>query len=202
MRLILIRHGESEWNRDGRIMGRADVELTGLGQRQAHALAKALQGEKIEVVYCSPLRRAMDTARRISNDQGCLVIPDPDLEELGRGNLEGMTRQEAFLKYPGLERIWPNVCGMAGLRGQESLEHFRLRVESSLNRIKAEHDEGTVVLVGHYFVNLVILLSALDMELGYLRNFGQDLAAISVVEIEGNRSTICLFNDTCHLRKG
>jgi len=109
MRLILVRHGESEWNRDGRILGRADIELSELGHRQAHAVAIALRRERIKAVYCSPLKRAVETGRMISNNQGCPLVPDPDLKELGRGSLEGMTRQEAFMAYPDLRKSWPEV---------------------------------------------------------------------------------------------
>ncbi len=202
MRLILARHGESEWNRDGRILGRADIELSETGQRQAHTLALALQREGIQVIYSSPLRRAIDTARIISDHQGCPVIPDPDLQELGRGNLEGMTRQEALTTYPDLQRTWPEVSGVAGLYGQETLEQLNRRVGECLSRIRARHSGDTVGLVGHYFVNLVILLKVLEMELRRFRSFGQALAAISILDLEKDRSKISVWNDTCHLRRG
>ena len=202
MRLILVRHGESEWNRDGRIMGRADIPLTELGRRQAHAVVQALQGEQVQTVYCSPLKRALETGRMISDDQGCPLIPDPDLQELGRGNLEGMTRERAFMAYPDLQRTWPQVSGPTGLHGQESLGQLDLRVRRCLDRIRAKHSQETIVLVGHYFVNLMILLHFLRLELRYFRNFGQDIAGISIVEVGEDRSTICVLNDTCHLPKG
>lgn len=201
MRLILVRHAESEWNRASRILGRADVDLSELGRRQAYALAEALQRERIQAVYCSPLKRAMETGRVISNSQGCPLVPDPGLQELGRGNLEGMTRQEAFTAYPDLRQTWPEAYGTAGLYGQESLEQLNLRVGLCLDRTRTRHCQDTVALVGHYFVNLVILLGVLEMKPRYFRNFGQDIAAISIVEIGKDRSRICLLNDTCHLRK-
>jgi broad specificity phosphatase PhoE len=202
MRLIVVRHGESEWNREGRIMGRADIALTDLGRRQAHAVVQALLGERIQAVYCSPLKRAMETGRLISIDQGCSLVPDPDLQELGRGNLEGMARGDAFTIYPDLQTTWPDVpCGR-GLHGQESLEELNLRVRRCLDRIKGNHRAETMALVAHYFVNLMILLDALKMEPRYFWSFGQDIAAISILEGEGDRWTICLLNDVCHLRKG
>lgn len=201
MRLILIRHGESEWNREGRILGRADAKLSEFGRRQGQAVAMALQGEKIEAVYCSPLKRAMETGRMISSVQRCPLISDPTLQELGRGNLEGMTRQEAFRVYPDLQRTWPEVSGTAGVSGHESLEELDLRVRTCVDRIRARHRQDTVALVGHYFVNLTIILRLLGMKLQSLRSFAQDIGAISIVEIEKGRSRICLFNHSCHLEK-
>lgn len=202
MRLILVRHGESEWNRDGRILGRADIPLSELGLRQARAVAKALQRESIQAVYCSPLKRAMETGRMIAQNQGCLLISDPDLQELDRGNLMGMTREEAFTAFPSVQETWPEVGSAPGLHGQESLEQLNLRARECLGRICAEHTSETVTLVGHYFVNLVILLNLLGMHPRCFRSFGQDIAAINKVEFEGGRPRIRLLNDTCHLRGG
>lgn len=202
MRLILVRHGESEWNRDGRIIGRADIALSELGRRQARAVARALRGERIRAVYCSPLKRAMETGRMISNDQGCSLIPDPDLQEMARGNLEGLTRQEAFMAYPDLRKTWPEAGSAAGLHGQESLAQLDCRVRTCVDRLRVRHSGETVALVGHYFVNLMVVLGALQIKPGCFRYLGQDMAAISIVRVEEGPSTICLLNDTCHLRQG
>lgn len=106
------------------------------------------------------------------------------------------------MAYPDLQRTWPEVSGPTGLHGQESLGQLDLRVRRCLDRIRAKHSQETIVLVGHYFVNLMILLHFLRLELRYFRNFGQDIAGISIVEVGGDRSTICVLNDTCHLPKG
>jgi len=202
MRLILVRHGDCEWNREVRILGRADIPLSELGQRQAYAVAKALQRERVRAVYSSPLKRAMATGRMISENQGCPLIPDPDLQELGRGELEGMLRDEALRAYPDLRRTWPEVPEESGLHGQESLKQLELRVRVCLDRIRANHPTETVVLVGHYFVNLMVLVAVLGMNPRCFVSFGQDIAGISIVEINADRSSIRVWNDTCHLRRG
>jgi broad specificity phosphatase PhoE len=202
MRLILIRHGESEWNRDDRIMGQADITLNDLGRRQAQGVAEGLQREKLLAVYCSPLKRAMETGRIVATDQGCPLIPDPGLQELGRGNLTGMTRTEAFAAYPELKNTWPQVGVLPGLYGQETLEKLDRRVRESMDRIKTAYASGTVAVVAHYFVNLMVVLAPLRMKPVDFRSFGQDLGAISILEFEKDHSRICLLNDTCHLPKG
>ncbi len=203
MRLILVRHGETGWNREGRILGRSDIGLSEWGRIQAHAIVQALQRERLQAVYCSPLRRAVETGRMISNDQRCPLILDPDLQERGRGNLEGMVREEALRAYPE----WGASGGPEGfntpdLYGQESLNSLALRVRGCLDRIKARHMRETVALVGHYFVNLMILCGVLGMKPRHFRNLSQDLAGISIAEIEKDRSRICRLNDTSHLPKG
>ena len=202
MRLILVRHGESEWNREGRVIGRADIPLSEVGRRQARSVAKALGSERIQVVYCSSLKRAMETGRLIARSQHCPLIPDAELQELDRGHLMGMTREEVSATYPDLQETWPDVSSALGLHDQESLAHLDSRVRRCLNRIRARHSGETVALVGHYFVNLTILLSVLDMNCRSYRSLGQDLAGISIVEIGRDGSRICLLNDTCHLRGG
>ncbi len=200
MRLILVRHGESEWNREGRVLGRADIPLSELGRGQAYTVAKALQRESIRAAYSSPLKRAMATGRIISKNQGCPLIPDPDLKERGRGNLEGMLRDEALRLYPDLPQTWPEVSDVSCLHGQESLTQLDLRVRRCLDRIRARHPTETVALVGHYFVNLMVILAVLGMNPRCFVSFGQDIAAISIVEIDADRSSIRVWNDTCHLR--
>ena len=106
------------------------------------------------------------------------------------------------MAYLDLRKSRPEVSNMPGLYGQESLTGLALRIRTCLDRIRERHSRGTVALVGHYFVNLMILLSVLGMRPEYFRNLAQDLAAISIVETEKDRSTIRLLNDTCHLPRG
>ena len=91
MRLILARHGETASNRDGLGLGLQDVPLTEKGRHQAEALAEALAGVKIDAVYSSPLRRALDTAQAIASRHGLEVVVDEGLTEMDVGELDGLT---------------------------------------------------------------------------------------------------------------
>nr|GMD99479.1 phosphoglycerate mutase-like protein 4 isoform X1 [Ipomoea batatas] len=100
--IIVIRHGETEWNAEGRIQGHLDVELNDIGRQQAHAVADRLSREpKISVVYSSDLKRAFETAETIASSCGVLeVVKDPDLRERHLGDIQGLTVSEASQKSP------------------------------------------------------------------------------------------------------
>nr|GMD94657.1 phosphoglycerate mutase-like protein 4 isoform X1 [Ipomoea batatas] len=100
--IIVIRHGETEWNAEGRIQGHLDVELNDIGRQQAHAVADRLSREpKISVVYSSDLKRAFETAETIASSCGVLeVVKDPELRERHLGDIQGLTVSEASQKSP------------------------------------------------------------------------------------------------------
>src|SRR5437660_3083754 len=89
--LILARHGETDWNRDGRFQGHADPPLNNRGREQAYALADAVADERIEAVYASDLRRAHETAQIVAARKGLDVVIDPDLRERDVGEWSGLT---------------------------------------------------------------------------------------------------------------
>src|SRR3989337_2728452 len=103
MRLILVRHGESEWNRIGRYQGQADAPLSDLGLRQADALANRLRHEQIDAIYTSPLQRARKTAEAIARFHPEIPFTeDPGLHEIHHGEWQGLLAHEVREKYPEL----------------------------------------------------------------------------------------------------
>ena len=107
MNLILIRHGETEWNRTGRCQGIADIDLNHNGKRQVQELADSLKEEKINAIYSSDLKRALETARAIAAHHKLKVNIEEDLREMNQGELEGLKFSEIR------EKIRPCVKGMA-----------------------------------------------------------------------------------------
>jgi broad specificity phosphatase PhoE len=108
LHLMLVRHGESEWNAQRRYQGQSDVPLSALGRRQAELIAERLAGGKIDAVYASDLARAWETARPIAEKNGLKVISEPRLRELKFGVLEGLTFDEAQAHYPEMMAAWLN----------------------------------------------------------------------------------------------
>lgn len=111
MRLILVRHGETERNRQGLALGRADVPLNDRGRWQAQRLAVALGDEPIAAVYSSPLQRALDTAVAIAAPHGLTVETEPALIEMDIGEAEGLSFAEVRARYPGLLERWASSEG-------------------------------------------------------------------------------------------
>jgi probable phosphoglycerate mutase len=201
MRLILARHGETAANRDGLGLGLQDVPLTEKGRQQAEALAEALAGVKIDAIYSSPLRRAMDTAQAIASRHGLEVIADERLTEMDVGDLDGLTFDEMRGRYPEFLSRWlgeeAGTLRMPG--GSESLQEVQDRAREAVQRIAQRYERGTVVAVTHNFTIHALLCDALNMPICDFRRLRHDLAATSTLDLRGGRAVVIHLNDTCHL---
>jgi glucosyl-3-phosphoglycerate phosphatase len=201
MHLILVRHGETNYNRDGLVLGQADVPLNETGLRQAAALEFALASEKIVAIYASPLRRTMTTAESIASPHGLTVTADKRLIEMDIGELEGMTGAEMVKQHPDLMANWGGVKGpvyrMPG--SEERLVDVQARVREAIEEMLARHPEDTVVTVAHNFVILSSLAWLIGIELADFRRLRQSVAAISRVDLRQDHAQVITLNDTCHL---
>ena len=131
--LLLVRHGETDWNAEGRLQGHTDRPLNEHGRRQARELAARLAGEQVDAIYASDLVRARETAEIVGAQLGLEVAIDPDLREKNWGNWEGLTGDErASVVFEG-----------------ESTELHRDRVMAAVRRIVERHRGGRVVVVTH-----------------------------------------------------
>lgn len=147
MKLLVIRHGESEADLLDVHEGRADFALTERGHWQAQAMAEYVaENYHIDRIYASTLTRAMQTARHLSDATGVPIRPEHDLMEFNNGLLAGLPHKEAAEKYPRV----PNLPPDKSVYGQESLVEFRARAEKMLAKILAEAaDSETVAVVTH-----------------------------------------------------
>ena len=145
-RILLARHGETEWNRLGRWQGHADPPLNETGRRQASALAEQLEGDGIVAVYSSDLRRASETARIVADRLRLGVTEDRALREIDVGSWSGLTREEVRERYPeGFARWLDGEIGHDG----ETREALTARVVRAVERIAAAHPDEHVLLVTH-----------------------------------------------------
>ena len=131
--LILVRHGETDWNAQGRLQGHTDRPLSDYGREQARRLAEELAGEQLDAVYASDLARARETAEIVGERLALPVVLDPDLREKDWGNWEGLTSTERL----GIELV-----------GESTEEHTK-RMLAALGRIAAKHPDGRVLVVTH-----------------------------------------------------
>jgi broad specificity phosphatase PhoE len=131
--LLLVRHGETDWNADGRLQGHTDRSLNDYGRRQAQQLAEALGAEKLDAIYSSDLARARETAEIVAERLGLSVVLDPDLREKDWGTWEGLT---------STERLHIELVG-------EPVEAHQKRMLGALERIAARHPHGRVLVVTH-----------------------------------------------------
>ena len=145
-RILLARHGETEWNRVGRWQGQADPPLNDTGRQQAEALAVQLEDDEIAAVYSSDLRRARETAGIVAQRLGLPVTEERALREIDVGSWSGLTRDEVRERYPDGFARW--LAGEIGHDG-ETREELTERVVGAVERIAAEHPEGTILVVTH-----------------------------------------------------
>lgn len=201
MRVILVRHGETDSNKASLALGRDDIELNETGRWQAQRVAETLQSQPIAAVYSSPLRRALETARAIAERHQLAVQIDEGLIEMDIGEMEGLTFQQVRERYPQFLQLW--LGGRAAYEpmpgGGERLLDVQERAWRSLESICAARPQDMVAVVTHNFVLLTILCRVLGLELADFRRLRHNIAAVSVLQVQDGRMTVLGLNDTCHL---
>jgi broad specificity phosphatase PhoE len=145
--VYLARHGESDWNAEGRWQGNADRPLTDRGRRQAEELAGRLASVPLDAVYSSDLRRARDTAKAVAVGQGLEVRALPALREVDVGSWSGLSRPEVEERFPEAFSRWRD--GGQGWEDGETYERMTERVVAAVLEIAAAHPDGAVLIVAH-----------------------------------------------------
>ena len=203
MRLILVRHGETNWNRERRIQGGfTDIELNEVGRKQAEKIALALKEEKLTAIYSSPLKRALKTAQAIAKFHGLKVETDPALREINSGKVDGLSLEEIKVKYAAFWKEWREGKDTLRFPEGESLEQLQERAWGAIQRIRERHPDGAVIVVCHVFTILATICRALELELGNFRRLEHNVAGISIIDFKEGKASLVLFNDTCHLKEG
>jgi broad specificity phosphatase PhoE len=199
--IILVRHGQTEWNRVERFRGRADVPLNETGLAQAEATGLRIHGEwQPSAVYSSPLSRAVRTAEAIAKHFNLPVQIHPGMADIDYGEWQGLTPDEVRDRWPAALHAWYHQPDQAIIPGGETLAQLRSRGMSAVNELSARHAEQTIVLVGHTVINRIILLGVLGLGNERFWHIKQDTCAINVFEVEKGGYVLVSLNDTCHLR--
>jgi probable phosphoglycerate mutase len=185
-RLILVRHGETEWARLGRHTGRTDVALTEHGSEQARALGDRLAGRTFARVLSSPLKRALDTARLAGF--GSQVEVDPDLAEWDYGEVEGRTTAELREEGEPAWTIWTH-----GTRQGESADQVGVRVDRVVARVS--RISGDVAVFGHGHLLRVLAARWLGLAPSEGRHFALSTATISILGWERESRVIEVWNE-------
>ena len=199
-RFILVRHGQTAWNRDERFRGRFDLLLNETGLRQAYAAAIHLKEYPVAAIYASPLKRTLETAKVIANQLGLPVKPLEGLIDIDFGKWQGMSATEAAKNNGKLLKTWLEQPHKMKFPGGESLEIVRQRVTGAVEMLAAKHPDQTVILVSHMVVCKVLLCAMLGLDNSHYWQVGQDVCAINRFEVRDGVASVSLINDTCHLR--
>lgn len=200
-KIILIRHGQTKWNLEGKYQGYSDVELTEAGVEQAKKVAGGLWGEKITAVYSSDLERAYQTARFIAFDRGLGVEKLQELREINFGEWEGMTYEGIRMKWPDeLKQLFASADTVQIPKG-ETIQAVVQRMSQVIKALVERHPNQTIVLVSHGMAIRCAISHFMHIPLRYVWNIRQDNTAVNIISFYANDHAILeLLNDTHHLR--
>ena len=196
-KLILIRHGETEWSYQKRYCSFTDIDLSEKGRWQARKLNKRLGREKIHKIYSSDMKRAVQFAMIVFKD-----MPPEELlhlREMNFGIFEGLAYRDIMDKYPQVYGRWLENPLHIIIPHGESLHSLARRVRKAVSRILSQNSNSTVAVFTHAGPIRVIICDVLELDLREIWQIEQDLAGISIIEYVQGSGKIHLLNDISYL---
>lgn len=200
-RIVLARHGQTDWNQERRFQGKTDTPLNDVGKGQAHALADRLASWPLEAIYTSPLERAMYTASAIAERHGLQPVPLPELHEIDFAEWEGLSiprlgaeRKEDFARWRGDPFFNPPP-------GAESWEEISARLSKALSFILGE-PYRRIVIVSHGGIMRALYAVLVGLDPHTVWSLEVSNCAISGVEQRQGRMRLAFSNDDLHIRAG
>jgi broad specificity phosphatase PhoE len=196
--VILVRHGETEWNVEEIYRGRIDVELSEAGMKQAQLLGRYLGNLKLDAIYSSPLKRAVDTANILTQYQNVAVQVTDGLMDLNCGEWQGLSDKQVKKLYPVLHEQWRVNPHLVEMPGGERLEDVRERAMAVVDEVVSKHS-GSIALVSHRVVNKVLICALLGLDNSHFWNVKQDVCGITTFDYVRGRFILTKHNDTSYL---
>jgi probable phosphoglycerate mutase len=198
-RLVAIRHGETDWNAEGRMQGQLDAPLGRRGRWQAARLAASLGDEGIEAIVASDLSRALDTARALGAALGLPVAVDPRLRERCFGIFEGSTYAEIEVRWPAEAERWRRHDADFGPEGGERLVDFAARSVAAVRAVAEAHPGRTVAVVTHGGVLDCLYRDAYGLASTAPRTWLLGNTSVNRLLWTGEGFTVTGWSDTSHL---
>lgn len=199
--VILVRHGQTEWNRLERFRGHFDIPLNETGLDQAEKTAREIKKYwNPSSVYASPLTRAKQTAQKIAYAVDLPVQISNGVIDINYGEWQGLTKEEAEQKWPELITDWFDYPERVQIPGGESLAQVRYRARSTLDKICSLHQNQEIVIVSHTVVNRLILLDILGLGNDQFWQLRQEPCGINIIEKTTRNYAIVTMNDFHHIK--
>ena len=200
IKLFIVRHGATIWNKETRYQGQTDVPLSEEGQMQAERIAHRFENQDIKAVYSSPLKRAYDTALTIAHPHQLQVQTLEGMLEIGFGEWEGKQYTHVRDQYSEDLRRWISNPLMNSIPGGEPLLELQQRVQTALDIILSDQDDGNVVLVAHSGSIRMLFCILLKMDLSGFWRIMQFNGAVNLVEFRNGIPTVFSINDITHMK--
>ena len=198
-RLLLVRHGQTSLSIDDAFCGLTDVPLAPIGHRQAQALAERLRRQHIDVLYCSPQRRALETAAPIAARLGLEIRTLDALREIDFGLWENRLRADLIQEYPQLLLAWEHGLWIRNPPGGETRHAVIARVVHCVIELLDTHVGQTILLVSHRTTLRLLTGHMLDMALSSSRRLQVSPTGLTELHVRGDQVQIIFYNDTAHL---
>jgi alpha-ribazole phosphatase len=199
MRLILVRHGQTEWNAGGRYQGQSNVALSDTGRKQARFLAERFPVRQLDAIYTSDLDRAKETAECVGKRLGLTVCPEKAFRELSFGDWEGLTYQEISSRWPEeAEKLFTAPDELVIPHG-ETFRDLQKRALDKIYSLYEKHIDQTVAVFAHGAINKTILAGLMHIPLHYLWSLRQDNTAVNILRLDDGYVMVELINSTSHL---
>lgn len=198
-RLLLIRHGETDWNRNQIAQGHVDVPLNLTGRAQAQALADRLRNWTIDVILTSDLSRAAETAAILGSTLGLVPIPSAAWREIDLGEWAGLGDSQLMTRFA--DELAAFKRGEDIRRGGgETMAEVQSRAVEAFDEVCREHANQSVALVSHGGVLKALICHLVGLELNRASNLSTRAnAGLSIIEFEQGKPRLTLLNDVCHI---
>jgi broad specificity phosphatase PhoE len=199
-RILLIRHGATTSTADDRFAGSSDVELSDEGRRQIATLSERLAGVAIAAIYCSNLRRAIDSAAIIASPHHLTPVAMPELREIDHGHWEGVPHKQVETQFADEYHRWSEDPFETIIPGGEIGRAVLERARPAVERIVAGHPNKTVAVVSHKATNRLLISAWMGSDpRRYRDRLAQDLACLNIIDFRGDRGPqLILMNDISH----
>ncbi|EKQ58237.1 MULTISPECIES: histidine phosphatase family protein [unclassified Clostridium] len=198
--VLLIRHGETEWNTLGKFQGCTDIALSDEGIKQAKLLKDRLDGN-FDYIYSSPLSRALETSKILAEDSNKEVIVAPEIREINFGEWEGLTIKEISEKYPEIFKAWRTdkresyICG-----GDASIKNAANRASKCILDIVSKHKGKKIVIVAHGGIIKAGLIGIFEWDMTMYHKIALGNTCINLITFNDElKPAIVSINDTNHL---
>lgn len=200
MRMIIVRHGESEWNRIHRYQGQSDAPLSALGREQAEALAGHMQHTRLDAIYTSSLQRAAYTAEAIARFHPDVPLRHDDgLLEIHHGEWQGKYAHEISEQYAAGLYEWRRYPTRSQMPGGESFSNVLKRTLDFQTRMRAAHQGQTILVSTHDVILKILIADALGMNMDRMNCIWITNASISTIDYSGEMPFLLGLSETAHL---
>lgn len=199
--ILVIRHGETAWNRSKIFRGTYDIPLNDNGKNQAQLLADALKDRTIDAAWTSPLSRSRETAEIVMADRGVDAIVDERLADINYGDWTGKEEAKVAQQWPDLFDLWATQPEKVQFPNGETLEQLYSRTSDAMDSLAATHDGKTIALFAHRAVNKILVLAALGLPPARFPFIRQDNCCLTEFQRNENGYVIVTLNSTSHIDK-